>query len=80
MREYLQQCIEEGALQGPALGIAKQVLTRGLKSLSEKQQAVFDRYIAPPCTRCGETLSRGWLQMNGAGLCDYCDHVLFDDD
>ncbi|MBT7445780.1 MAG: hypothetical protein HN790_17640 [Methylococcales bacterium] len=44
-RIALERLLIEGKLEGVAKGVCEQVLTRGLKSLSEKQQAVLDKYV-----------------------------------
>ena len=41
LREFLKERISDGRLQDAALGIAKQVLDRGIDQLSEKQKFVF---------------------------------------
>jgi len=91
MREYLQKRIELSEcgdsvpiellsfepLQGPALGIAKQVLERGLESLSQLQRQIFDCYIDPPCKFSGGEMTWDWrLYGDDPTICDYCDHML----
>jgi hypothetical protein len=81
LREFLKQIIEEEGLRGPALGIAKQVLARGIDSLPPNQSAVFDRYVIPKCGLCGDCdpLSEaGYIYDNG--YCSHCEHMLSKDD
>ena len=55
--EVLELPIESDELDGPAKGIARQVLEKGEDSLSEKQKYVFDRFVRAKwfrleCSRC----------------------------
>lgn len=42
---FLSEVVMRGLLTGAALGITKQVIERGLDSLSEKQRFVFNKYV-----------------------------------
>jgi len=67
-------------LQGPAVGIARQVIRDGRHSLSERQLFVFDRYIRPylelECKRCNIQLPACEIvhALSEDGLCGWCSH------
>lgn len=71
----------------PAYGIAR-MLAEGKISLtnsSEKQQAVYRKYIEPLgnviCKQCGEAISPEELEfsVNSGGLCSHCAHLYEDE-
>lgn len=45
LNKLLQELIDMDYLRNPALGIAKQIMTQGEDSLSEKQTEVFNKYV-----------------------------------
>jgi hypothetical protein len=67
-------------LQGPAVGIARQVMRDGKRSLSERQLFVFDRYIGPylelECRRCHIEIPACEIvhALSDGGLCGWCNH------
>jgi hypothetical protein len=80
--EFLELLIASGRLEGPELGVTKQFLEKGLKSLSQKQRHVFEKYVLEEnvieeCTRCGVEIP--WPEMDAAldngGLCSWCSHA-----
>lgn len=84
---FLQQIVDMGDLEDTALGITKQVINQGEKSLSEKQEHVFQRYVldrftVSKCSRCGSDIP--WCEMYDAstknGMCNYCWHKTEKDD
>jgi len=79
---FLQQLVDNKHLEGVELGITKLVIDKGIESLSEKQQFVFqkevlDEYVVEECKRC--QISIPWSEMYEAGtdhgLCNYCWHM-----
>jgi hypothetical protein len=82
LADYLKELITGGDLQDAALGVAKQFLTKGYGSLSEKQEYVLDQhiidvYVAQRCKRCEEKIS--WEEMyfayQNGGYCGYCNKI-----
>ena len=80
--DYLESLIDSEMIDDPtALGITKQVVDKGIRSLTEKQWFVFEKKVLEPltveeCDRCGESIP--WSEMLEAldsGLCGYCDHM-----
>ena len=80
--KFLQELIEWEQIEGAALGIAKQVLDKGLESLSEQQDFVFRKYVVEAnfvdrCKRCGNEIA--WHEMvfahRNGGFCEYCEHM-----
>ncbi len=85
-QEILKVLVEQGALKDPALGIAKQVLDKGVDSLSGKQQYVYDTIIAKrfkmECSLCHEDMETNdipFALMEGDRLCGHCRHRLGSD-
>ena len=76
--EYLTYLVENGHLEGAALGIAKLVIDKGEEALSPKQKYVFHEHVIKPntvseCMRCGNDIP--WSEMIEAvdsKLCGYC--------
>lgn len=65
-------------LETPASGIAKQAITRGFESLTDKQKYALGAAIAEhmeACIRCGERLTFEELADHDRGLCYYCRHM-----
>lgn len=81
--EWLRKITDQ--LEQPALGIALQVLDRGLSSLTDKQHYVFERYVVEEhatakCSLCSHRIP--WSEMYQArdtGLCGYCEKTLSKD-
>ena len=78
---FVAELVASNKIEEKELGIAKQMLDKGYKSLSEKQKYVFDRMInnhtVNECQRCGIDIP--WCEMLAAldngGLCNYCQHL-----
>jgi hypothetical protein len=86
-RDFLKQIVDMEHLEGPALGVTKQVIEKGEESLSEKQNHVFkkyviDEYTVQECSRCGHDIP--WPEMYDAatehGMCNWCWHMTQKDD
>ena len=79
VNEFLDTLIKVGALEGAALGIAKQLRHQGVDSLTSTQVAVVHRWLSEfyisACGRCGGEIP--WSEMYGAylggGMCAYCE-------
>ena len=78
--EFLKYLININYLEVPALGITKQVIEKGMGSLTEKQKHVFQKHVLDDfegraCKLCGELIK--WHEMavcvfiNEDGLCSY---------
>lgn len=85
--DFLQQIIDGEHLEGASLGIVKQVIDRGVASLSDKQKYVFetqvlDEFTISECSECGGEIP--WSEMYVAavdtGMCSYCAHMVQKDD
>jgi hypothetical protein len=84
-RTFVGELVEGGHLEGPALGIAKQVAEEGLEDLSEKQRRVFDTYVLSEdnvqdcCERCSIEIpwSEMYFAVHGLGdrMCSWCAHM-----
>ena len=81
--ELLEDLVRYGHLYGAAEGIAKQVISRGLGSLSDKQREVFDKYIKQPyfkehCERCHSSIpgSELYAAWENGGYCGWCSHQM----
>jgi len=80
--DYLSDLVRNGALEEPAAGIARQMIDRGVDSLTDNQWYAFSRgmehYYVEECTRCASGIP--WSEMAGAvdngGYCGYCSHMM----
>jgi hypothetical protein len=81
-RDFLQELVDGGYLDGAAVGITKLVIDKGDRALSDKQKFVFKRevldvYVTGKCKRDGTYIL--WTEMLAAyengGLCGYCLHM-----
>ena len=80
----LERLLEAEVIEdGPARGIARLVVDRGVESLSEKQSYVFRKHVQEPfcqpeCDRCGERIpvAEAWDVEHGdtASMCSGCKH------
>jgi hypothetical protein len=81
--EVLEYLIAYDLLEGPALGIAKQVLSKGTESLTEKQEYIYQRFVADKyfsleCDRCSTpmpTCEVVYALTEGDDLCAWCRHM-----
>lgn len=80
---FLESLTRNGHLEGAADGITKQVIARGVESLSEKQKYVFDNevlanFVGGDCERCGSDIpwSEKYAALDNGGLCDWCAHMV----
>jgi len=87
VQEILGYLLETDSLDGAARGIARQVIDKGLGSMSERQQVVFDRYISDylifECSRCHSSFPAGEVVdavADGDGLCSWCKKMVSNDD
>jgi len=83
-KDYLKQVIELYGIGEVAKGITKQVISKGLDSLSDKQSFIFqkeilDIYTQKECVFCNTDIP--WCEMQANipkdeedGLCSYCRH------
>ncbi|MDT8448432.1 MAG: hypothetical protein RRB13_16190 [bacterium] len=81
LSSFVSDLLEGGYLEGAAAGIAKQVVDRGLESLSEKQRDVFEaqviaKYGNQYCKKCNSKLElyEIYEAMTEDGLCGSCAH------
>lgn len=81
---FLRQLIEGYRLDGPALGITRQVIDKGEDSLTEKQKFVFrrdvlDEFVTAACCHCDGKVP--WSEMYSAyhngGYCAGCAYDLY---
>jgi hypothetical protein len=87
MNEFLELLVDNGHLEGSALGITKQVIDKGVNSLSEKQKYVFDNevlkeYVSNGCSICSGNIV--WYEqyqaLENGGRCSSCDYQLNKDE
>src|SRR5260370_16041862 len=79
--EFLAE--NEGYLEGPSQGIARQAVSKGMESLTRKQQYIFDRFIAGKffhleCSRCHIPMPSSEVipsLMEQDNLCAWCRNV-----
>ena len=83
LSEFLSELLEGDFLDGAAAGITRQVLDRGLDSLTEKQKFVFDRDVMQPfgnkpCEICQSEIpmSEKAHALENGGMCNYCWHKM----
>lgn len=82
IEDFLKEVVERGEIDGVALGIAKQVLGKGVKSMSEKQKNVIDNYIKfyikdIECDRClngNVSVLTDYIFIKENGLCPMCNY------
>ena len=85
---YVSELLDAGKLEGDAvIGIAKQLVSKGVSSLTPLQRKTFIDYglckgnYVEACERCAQPIP--WSEMLFAledGLCAYCRHMLEKDD
>src|SRR5262245_34723235 len=75
----LKQLLASGQLEGPAAGVARQVLARGEDALSERQEWVFETHVRPRylyrvCDLCGDLIALPEVlpSLGNGGLCATC--------
>jgi hypothetical protein len=83
-KDYLKYIIESYGIDEVVAGITKQVISKGLDSLSPKQSFIFqkeilDIYTQKECVFCETDIP--WCEMHANipkdeedGLCTYCRH------
>jgi hypothetical protein len=79
---FLKTLLEQDRLQGALQGIAKQAISKGVNSLSEKQKEVVDNFIEQykeknVCERCsnGNVSSLSdYIEIADDGLCSMCQY------
>ena len=83
-KKYVNQCLESlleyGHLKSGSAtaGIAKQVLSKGLKSLTNPQQTVIDKLLNRHCSLCGEKIPLCELTVyitDNPIICSDCRHT-----
>ena len=87
-RELLRFLTDGGYLDGPAKGIALQVIDKGRESLKCGQVAVFEKYVKEEyfnleCSRCGCPIPTSeviFALMEEDGLCSWCRKMVSNDD
>ena len=82
--DFLKEIIDREEIKDVALGIAKQVLDKGVDSMSEKQKNVIENFVEYytkniECERCSNgnvsTLTDYiFIQENSHGLCSMCEY------
>ena len=80
LNSALNELLELEMLNGPAAGIAHQILEQGINSLSSNQKYVFDKHIIYPiyCEMCGQEiiLSERINALDNGGYCSSCSEKL----
>ena len=78
--DFLSRLLEKGELEGAINGIAKQVTTQGVRSMSEKQRKTVDNFVESykrkhQCNQClGGNISilTDYIEVADSGLCPTC--------
>jgi hypothetical protein len=83
LNAILQHLVDSGQIQGPARGIARQVIARGENTLSQRQEWVFNtqvraQYITRACRLCEDLipLSEVVDSWSNGDLCANCARIL----
>lgn len=83
LNEFLEWLINTGELRDAALGVTRQVIDRGIESLTAKQKEVFDvhvlgTHIIENCERCSHSIPMSEMvaAKDNGGLCGYCEHMV----
>lgn len=80
--DFLRILLQRNYLEGSALGVTKQILGKGLGSLSPKQLYVFNKevletHVRSECSACAIEIP--WSEMehslDNGGLCNHCWHM-----
>ncbi len=80
--EFLEEMLRRDEFTGALQGIAKQVVDKGVSSMSSKQRAVVDNFIESyreknECDRCSNgnvTSLTDLIFISENGLCPMCDN------
>lgn len=81
---FLEELIRREELEGVALGIAKQAISKGMESLSDRQASVIQNSINYytkdlECERClndnvSELMDYIFIKDNAYGFCPMCEY------
>ncbi|MGQ1944648.1 hypothetical protein [Ornithobacterium rhinotracheale] len=82
LTDFLKQLIDNEKITGTAYGIAKQVIDKGVNSMSKKQKSVIDKLVEKyensyKCDMClnGNVSSlTDYLYIAENGLCPMCEY------
>lgn len=84
LTDFLKELIEREEIKDAALGIAKQVIDKGVDSMSEKQKSVIENVVDyytknVECERClnGNVTTLTdyiFIKDNSHGLCSMCEY------
>jgi len=84
LSDFLKEVINREEIDGVALGIAKQVLDKGVQSMSEKQKKVIDNFVdyykkGIECERCmngnvSNLTDYIFIKENSHDLCPMCEY------
>ena len=84
LEDFLKELIDREEIQDVALGIAKQVLHKGVESMSEKQETVINNFINYyrkniECAKCANGNVANltdyiFIKENSHGLCPMCEY------
>lgn len=81
MRYVASFVLEHELVSSAAEGIAKQILTRGWASLSDRQKEVFELIAVPQatkkCSSCGVEVPYNELDIADGNLCSWCANVRY---
>lgn len=77
---FLAELVANDHIEGNAAGITRQVIDRGIESLTQKQRYVFDQEVVPlfpgDCIRgCEMPWEEAYEAMDNGGLCGWCAHM-----
>jgi hypothetical protein len=80
--DFLKELSQRDELKGALNGIAKQVISKGVKSMSEKQKEVIDNFTTQykrnhTCERCSNgniSVLSDYIHVADYGLCPMCQY------
>jgi hypothetical protein len=80
--EFMEELIKRDELIDPAAGIAKQVIAKGVNSLSDKQKVVIEKVVdiykrKNKCEICVDgniSCLSDYIYINENGLCPMCEY------
>ncbi len=80
-QSFVEVLIRRDVLDGAALGVARQYVDRGERSLTDRQRDVlethvFGEHLVKQCSSCSQDvpLSEQAEALDNGGMCGYCVH------
>ncbi len=82
LRSFLEKLLERDELKGALQGIAKQVIAKGVKSMSEKQRSTVDSFVegykknneCEMCSNGNVSALTDYIEIADEGICSMCQY------